>query len=407
MLSAGLPCSNSGVKNQNRVRSAQVLGKIGRMSALIAGTLLAACTVARREQPEPPPTVRFERADWRQIPGWESDATIEAWPALLESCTAIRSRPEWQAPCAAAAARNPGASAEVRDFFRAHFSPWRVLRVIGHTTESTGLVTGYYEPLLRGSREPLPPYGTPLYARPEDLLVVDLADVHPELAGKRVRGRLDGNRVVPFYTREQLPLADSLRGREIVWVDSALDAFLLEVQGSGRVQLASGETIRLQYADQNGQPYRAIGRYLVDQGIFTVEQVTIPVIRAWLDANPHRLREVLNSNPSVVFFSEEPLADPGRGPKGALGVPLTAGRSIAIDPAFVPLGAPIFLSTTYPATALPLERLVMAQDTGGAIRGIARADLFWGFGASAGQLAGTMRQDGQMWLLWPKDAPPP
>jgi membrane-bound lytic murein transglycosylase A len=192
-----------------------------------------------------------------------------------------------------------------------------------------------------------------------------------------------------------------------VWIDDALDAFLLEVQGSGRVQLPTGETIRLQYADQNGQPYRSIGRYLVDQGVMKLEDVNMPAIRAWLSANPSRLGEVLDSNPSVVFFTEGALTDPAVGPKGAQGLPLTAGRSIAVDPAVVPLGAPVFLSTSYPSTDLPLRRLVVAQDTGGAIRGPIRADLFFGFGAEAGAQAGMMKQDGEMWLLWPKGAPLP
>jgi len=179
------------------------------------------------------------------------------------------------------------------------------------------------------------------------------------------------------------------------------------VQGSGRVQLTTGETIRLQYEDQNGHPYRSIGKYLADQGVMPIEQVNMPAIRAWLAANPQRLHEVLDVNPSVVFFREAPLEDPSIGPKGALGVPLTAGRSIAVDPKFLPLGAPMFLSTTHPGTTLPLQRLVVAQDTGGAIRGPVRADLFFGFGAEAGAQAGMMKYDGEMWLLWPRSAPPP
>jgi membrane-bound lytic murein transglycosylase A len=170
------------------------------------------------------------------------------------------------------------------------------------------------------------------------------------------------------------------------------------------VQLPSGETIRLQYADQNGHPYRAIGRYLVDIGEMPLEQVTISTIRQWLGNHPDRIDEVLNSNPSVVFFREEPLDDPSRGPKGSLGVALTAGRSIAVDRRFVPLGAPVFLATTDPISTLPLRRLVLAQDTGGAIRGAIRADLFWGFGSDAAGPAGEMRHPGQMWLVWPKTA---
>jgi membrane-bound lytic murein transglycosylase A len=157
------------------------------------------------------------------------------------------------------------------------------------------------------------------------LLIVDLASVIPELKGKRVRGRLEGNKVVPYFSRGETREAAGLAGQEIVWIDNALDAFMLEVQGSGRVQLTTGETIRLQYEDQNGHPYRSIGKYLADQGVMPIEQVNMPAIRAWLAANPQRLHEVLDINPSVVFFREAPLEDPSIGPKGALGVPLTAG----------------------------------------------------------------------------------
>lgn len=173
------------------------------------------------------------------------------------------------------------------------------------------------------------------------------------------------------------------------------------------MQLEDGSTIRLAYADQNGQPYRSIGRYLVDRGELTLETSSAPAIRSWLQANPIRLQEVLNANPSVVFFREERIDNPSEGPKGSLGVPLTAGRSVAVDATFIPMSAPLFLSTTDPATAAPLQRLVMAQDTGGAIRGPVRADLFWGFGASAGESAGLMRQQGQLWLLWPRNSEPP
>ncbi len=353
------------------------------------------------------PTARFEPVKWSKLPGWKTDDALAAWPALLSSCSVIAKRPEWTSFCGAAIATSPGDAEFVRSFIEQHLTPYRVLRLAGRKKEKTGLVTGYYEPLLRGSRERTDQFATPLYRRPDDLLIVDLSAVIPELKGKRVRGRLDGNKVVPYYSRAGTRQAPGLAGHEIVWIDDPLDAFLLEVQGSGRVQLTTGETIRLQYEDQNGHPYRSIGRYLVDQGAFPLEEANMPAIRRWLTANPARLDEVLDSNPSVVFFREAPLDDPSIGPKGAQAVPLTAGRSIAVDPSFLPLGAPMFLATTDPTTKLPLRRLVVAQDTGGAIRGPIRADLFFGFGSSAGEQAGTMKYDGEMWVLWPKDVAPP
>ena len=351
--------------------------------------------------------MRFEAARWSKLPGWKTDDALAAWPAIVGSCSALGRRPEWQGFCGAVVAASPADSGFVRDFLEQQLVPYRVLRVSGRERSTTGMVTGYYEPLLRGSRLRSEQYATPLYRRPDDLLVVELGEVVPELKGKRVRGRLEGNKVVPYYSRAGTRQAPGLAGHEIVWIDNALDAFMLEVQGSGRVQLDTGETIRLQYADQNGHPYRSIGRYLADQGEMTIDQVNMPAIRNWLAANPARLDEVLDSNPSVVFFSEAPLEDPSVGPKAAQGLPLTAGRSIAIDPKFLPLGAPMFLSTRQPDIELPLQRLVVAQDTGGAIRGPVRADYFFGFGPEAGRLAGMMKHDGELWLLWPRNAPPP
>lgn len=353
------------------------------------------------------PVARFETVKWSKLPGWRSDDALAVWPAIVSTCHVLGTRAPWQAFCGAVMAASPADAAFVRGLLEQQLTPYRIERVTGRKSETQGLVTGYFEPLIHGARERSEVFATPLYRPPDDLLIVDLASVIPELKGKRVRGRLEGNKVVPYYSRAGTREAPGLAGHEIAWIDNALDAFMLEVQGSGRVQLTTGETIRLQYADQNGHPYRSIGRYLADQGVMTIDQVNMPAIRAWLAANPNRVNEVLDSNPSVVFFNEAALEDPSIGPKGAQGMPLTAGRSIAIDPKFLPLGAPMFLSTTQAGGTLPLQRLVVAQDTGGAIRGPVRADLFFGFGPEAGTQAGMMKYDGEMWLLWPKGVAPP
>ena len=361
--------------------------------------------------PSPPaavPTQRYERVAWSGLDGWATDDLGEAWSAFLAGCAALKTKPDWKAPCELALQRPARDASAVRQFFETQFEPWRIAYddEKGQRSDS-GLITGYYEPLLRGARKPGGAYKTPLFAVPDDLLTVELGDLYPSLKGERVRARLQGKRVLPYYDRAALVSAASLKGKELVWVDDAIDAFFLQVQGSGRVQLPGGDVLRLAYADQNGQPYKAIGRYLVQKGDLTVEQATAPGLRQWLAAHPDRLNEVLNANPSVVFFREETLPDPKLGPKGALGVPLTAGRSVAVDPRNLPLGAPLFLATTQPGSTTPLARLVMAQDTGGAIRGVVRADLFWGLGAEAGDRAGTMRQQGRLWLLWPKGRPLP
>ena len=349
----------------------------------------------------PPPAVPlFTPVSFDAVPGWADDTLTQAWPALRQSCTVLVRRPAWQGVCAAAASVDGNDPQAVRSYFETWFTPNQVRANDGN---DSGLITGYYEAQLRGARKKGGPYQTALYRVPDDLLTIELADVYPDLKGKRLRGRLVGKKVLPYASRAEMPQAASLRGKELLWVDDPVEAFFLEVQGSGRVQIAdSGETVRVSYADQNGHPYRAIGRWLVDQSLLTREEATAQGIRAWIAANPERRQELFNVNPSFVFFKEEALPDPSLGPKGALGVPLTPARSVAVDPAFIPLGAPVFLATTEAGSEVPMRRLMIAQDTGGAIRGEVRADFFYGFGAEAMDKAGRMRQRGQIWVLLPK-----
>jgi len=355
------------------------------------------------EQPattEIPPHPALQLASFADLPGWKEDRLVEAWPAFLASCQALRSA-EWREPCAVAREVDGGDEAAIRLFFESFFEPHKAFNPDG---SDQGLVTGYYEPMLRGARKRGGPFQTPLYAEPPDLLTIDVGSLYPELRNLRLRGRLVGTKVVPYLSRAEMMQSDALRGHELLWVDDPIEAFFLQVQGSGRVYLVdTKETVRLAYANQNGHPYRSIGRYLVEKGELTLDQASAQGIKAWYLANPNRRDELLNVNPSYVFFREEKLADPIPGPKGALGVPLTSERSIAVDPRVIPLGAPVFLATTRPNTNQPLRRLVLAQDTGGAIRGAVRADFFWGFGKQAGELAGRMKQRGVMWVLLPKD----
>lgn len=378
--------------------------------AFAGAILLAGCATAPSTCPPPPPPAphtAYEPARWSDLPEWNGDEMKGAWPAFLASCQAAGRRPRWQAVCGAARDANPTTSDEVRAFFQRYFAPFAIVKQVGTQTDAVGLMTGYFEPLLYGARTPSGEFDIPLYAPPSDLLTVDLGSEYPELRGKRIRARLVGNRVVPYYSRADLHRDPAIADDAIVWVDDALAAFFLEVQGSGRVQLPTGETIRLHYADENGYPYRSIGRYLVDRGELKQGEATVPAIRQWALTHPDRLQELLDADPSVVFFQEEKLGNPGLGPKGALGVPLTPGRSVAVDPSAIPLGAPVFLATTFPNSGTALDRLVFAQDTGGAIGGSVRADYFWGIGAQAGAQAGEMRQPGRMWLIWPKGEPLP
>lgn len=374
-------------------------------------------------KPQPVAMPWLKRGDWSDLPGWRADEVSQAWGAFLQTCRGLRFNPSWIGVCQIAAKlpQQPE-NWQVRSFFEQRFQPWQISQAEGG---QEGLVTGYYEPLLRGSRTQSAKYSFPLRSPPEDLLVVDLSTVYPELKNLRLRGRLQGNKVVPYFTRSEIEAgAAPLPGRELVWVDDPVELFFLQVQGSGRVQFENGEVMRVGYADQNGQPYRSIGRYLVEQGELKLEQASMQGIKAWGAANPGKLDALLAQNPSYVFFRELPKAEGVQGtakagamttggpvatsgPVGALGVALTPERSIAVDPRYIPLGAPVFLATTWPGSAQPLARLMLAQDSGGAVRGAVRADYFWGFGEAAGAQAGRMRQSARMWVLLPRDYPLP
>jgi membrane-bound lytic murein transglycosylase A len=350
--------------------------------------------------PPQPPTPLFTPVAFDALPGWRQDDLRQAWPAFQASCRALAAKPDWQAACAAGRGVDGGDIEAIRAYFETYFVPNLVRAADG---ADSGLITGYYEAALHGARKRGGAYQTPLYKVPDDLITVDLASVYPSLKGMRLRGRLSGKTVVPYATRAEIERA-KIPGKELLWVDDPVEAFFLEVQGSGRVELDDGATVRVAYADQNGRPYKAIGRWLVEQGELTSAEATAQGIRAWIAAHPERRQELLNVNPSYIFFREERLADPTVGPKGAQGVALTPGRSAAIDPAFLPLGAPLFLATTQPGSDVPLQRLIVGQDTGGAIKGAVRADFFFGFGAQAADNAGKMKQRGQVWALLPKPA---
>lgn len=357
--------------------------------------------------PAPVTPVAFSRTllpvSWDDLPGWKDDDLSAAWAPFLASCRGMASRPHgpaWKRVCELAREVDATSTRAVRGFFEQHLRPYAVQTADG---ASSGMFTGYYEPLLRGSRQRIKGFEQPVRAVPDDLLTIDLSSVFPELKDKRVRGRLEGNKVVPYWTRADLVRrGEQVPGKTLLYVDDAVELFFLQVQGSGRVQLTDGSTVRVNYADQNGHPYQSIGKVLVERGELKLEEASMQGIQAWARANPARLDELLNTNPSYVFFREMPNSKDG--PIGALGVPLTPERSLAIDPRSIPLGAPVFLATTRPNSNQPLNRLMIAQDTGGAIKGAVRGDFFWGFGKAAGEQAGRMKQSGRFWVLLPPEA---
>jgi membrane-bound lytic murein transglycosylase A len=368
------------------------------------------------EAPPPPAVLTLSAVEFADLPGWGEDDPEAALAAFRRSCgrweKQAADKPvggqggfagtvgDWRVVCAGAAQ-----ATQARAFFEANFLPFAV----SDNADAEGLLTGYYEPLLQGARFPDQAHRYPLYRRPPDLVSVDLGQFDPELEGRRIGGRVEKGKLVPYADRAAIDRG-ALAGHELelLWVDDPVDRFFLEIQGSGQVRLPTGETVRVGYADQNGRPYRAIGKDLIESGAIPRERMSMQAIRAWLQANPGQAPDIMARNPSYVFFTELTDLAAESGPLGAQGVPLTPGRSLAVDRKFLPLGAPVWVDTMAPEPEgeRPLRRLMVAQDTGGAIRGPVRGDVFWGAGPAAEHLAGHLNSPGRLFILLPRDLSP-
>ncbi|MFV1992343.1 MAG: murein transglycosylase A [Acidiferrobacterales bacterium] len=361
-----------------------------RLSAIILFLLISACVSTGEVTPG-----RGDIIPWQALPGWQQDNLETIWPALKNNCLTKKLPEGWKNTCSEISMMGQADADTIRAYIETRF----VARQLVSTNNQEGLITGYYEPILNGSLKPDSRYRYPVYGRPKDLVVIKLDKLYPELAGKTIRGRLDGNYVVPFYSRAEIDNGrNQLAGLEIAWVDDSVDLFFLHVQGSGRIRLPDGRVLSVGYADQNGHPYESIGLSLIRRGVIKREDVSLYTIRSWLDENPEELEQILFSNPSYIFFTvrDQKLT----GPLGSLGVPLTAERSLAIDKSFTELGSLVWVDTTFPGEqARPYQRLMVAQDTGGAIKGVVRADVFFGRGDRARDLAGTMKQAGSLYIL--------
>lgn len=388
-----------------------------RCLALLAVLSFAACA----PKPPAPPAAAFRAATFSDLSGYAADRVSEAVPALTRSCARMVARNEraldgyerygtgndWKPFCTALGAVPPGDDAALRRLLESELQP---VAVIGDG-KPEGLFTGYYEPLVRGSRTRSAPgqgtYTVPLYRQPPDLVQVDLGEFRDSLKGQRIAGRVRDGRLRPYEDRGAIDAgALANKNLELVWLDDASDAFFLQVQGSGLVQLDNGAKTRVGFAAQNGHPYVAIGRVMIERGTLSREDVSMQAIRGWLRTNPDAAPELLRQNPSYVFFRELPAPkDDLDGPPGAQGVALVPGRSLAVDRSHHALGLPLWLDAKRPADTTgeqPLQRLMVAQDTGGAIRGAVRGDVFWGAGAQAESVAGRMKHPGRFWLLLPK-----
>ena len=378
------------------------------LTALAALAALASC------DPAAPPAPRLEAIGYDELPGWSEDHQTEALAAFRRSCEVFARKPDtaaigtalvpmtardWRLPCAELPRLAATDGSAIRTFIERWFQPFSV--AVG--SSSDGLFTGYYEPLLNGARQRGGRFSVPIYRRPPELVTVDLGRFRKDLARQRIAGVVRDGRLEPFAERGRIDGgALTGRGLELVWVDDATDAFFLHIQGSGRIRLAGGGEMRVGYAGANGHPYTAIGRVLIERGEIEPERVSMQTIRSWLASHPDQARALMSKNASFIFFRE--IA--GEGPVGAQGVALTPGRSLAVDPSFVPLGLPVWLDVTDPIDAdAPLRRLMVAQDTGGAIKGVIRGDVFWGHGEDAALRAGVMKSRGTYYLLIPRAAP--
>lgn len=386
--------------------------------------LLSACGTEPDAPPKPPktaeeaapdpavptavPTAVLEPAAFAALPGWRADPVAEALPALKRSCGRLLrgaddrllgpdgqagSVADWRQPCQALTAAADDAA--LRLALEDNFKPLRVVAL----PEDRGLFTGYYEPELPGALAPDETHRWPLYRAPSDLISVDLARFDQDLAGKSIVGRLENGQLVPYHSRKAID--DGVlhnRNLEVLWLADPVEAFFLHIQGSGKVILPDGSAMRVGYAASNGLPFESTGRYLLRNGKIGRDQATAQGVAAWLRDNPVEAVPVMQRNSRYIFF--RPIE--GEGPVGAQGVALTPGRSLAIDRRYLPLGAPIWLDTTWPGTDRPLQRLVVAQDVGSAIKGVVRGDLYWGGGAPALEQAGRMKQPGSYYLLLPR-----
>lgn len=385
------------------------------IAALLIGLGLILASCAREPGTGAGDRLILERASIGDLPGWDRDDPRPALAAFKRSCAPLGrgdqsravgpdgrfgTRADWGPACRAAAAVDPGNPAAVRRFFADAFNVWRA----SDDKPDDDLFTGYYEPELAGSRTKSAAYPVTLYKRPGDLVDVDLGAFRDSLKGERIAGRVVNGRLVPYEDRAAIEDgALSKRADPLLYLADPVDAFFLHIQGSGLVVLPDGSRTRVGYDGANGQPYYAIGRWLISEGEIPKDKMSLQAIREWLAAHPDRRREAIDRNPSYVFFRELK----GDGPIGAQGVALTPGRSLAVDRRHLPLGVPVWIDVDYATDAGPeLRRLMVAQDTGGAIRGPVRADVFWGAGKPAEALAGPMAAKGRYWLLLPKALDP-
>lgn len=332
----------------------------------------------------------FQKSTWKELEGFEKDNHNKALEVFKKDCQKAKRYSNLQDICTIAIDTNNS-----NKFFKQNFTPYKL---IGENGENEGLITGYYEPILNGSLEKTDKFKYPVYKKPKDLLTIDLSSLYPELKNYRLRGKVVGDKVVPYDSREELENKKDDNLEAICYVDDKIDLFFMQIQGSGKVQLQNGTILNIGYAQQNGHAYYAIGKKLIEDGYIKREDISLQSIRKWLKENPSKIDEILNLNQSYVFFRKSEKTA-----TGSLGTQLTANRNLAVDRDFIPLGYPVFIDTTNPITKEPIKQIMVAADTGGAIKGEIRADFFFGNSKEAEELAGRMKQKGKLYILVPKN----
>lgn len=374
---------------------------------LIAVFLLTAAAIWFLQRPKPAPSgMELRIARFGDLPGWRRSNAKAALAAFRLSCGALAKKAasdgmggsgyagtvgDWVEAC-----NQLSGTSNAREFFERNFTPFAVVAA------GKGLFTGYYEPELRASRIRHDAYRIPVFGLPSDLVSVDLGKFRDEWKGEQIAGRIEGHKLMPYATRAEIDVRGLSNAPVLFYADDPIAVFFLHIQGSGRVVFDDGSRARVGYAGKNGRPYTAIGRTLIDRGALTKDSVSMPAIRAWLKSHPKDAQAVMQTNQSYTFFALLPAGDASQGSKGTQGVPLTAGASLAVDNRIHPLGVPLFLVTTLPGKApKPFHQLLIAQDTGGAIRGAVRGDIYWGTGAEAERLAGAMKSEGTLFVLLP------
>ena len=358
------------------------------LSYLVLLLFFTGCAVKIEQKPNIS-KANLVKQNWDNIEGFNQDDLPIAFEVFKKDCKSSKKYKNLKEVCSK--------SKDIKDakeFFISNFTPYKLVK---NDYEDKGLITGYYEPLLYGSLKKTDIYKYPIYATPKDLLTIDLSSVYPELKRYKLRGRLVGNKIVPYKSREELG-KNNKNLKPICFVSDKIDLFFLQIQGSGKIQLEDGNILNIGYAQQNGRVYYPIGRKLIKDGFIEKKDISLQTIKKWLKQNPSKIDEVLNLNESYVFFTLS-----NKAASGSLGTQLTANRNLAVDRSYIPLGFPVFINTTNPIDGKPINRLMVAADTGGAIAGEIRADFFFGNGKMAEQLAGKMKQEGKLYIFIPNN----